>query len=251
MVYFIIIFFQIFCRIEGKKVMVIPYFLAIDFDGTVSDIDVIDAVLEKFARPEWREVETLWEQDIIGSRECLERQMSMVEEPLERLLDFVDGFSLDSTFADFVRFLRKRAMPFAIVSDGFQVFIERLLSNAGINDIPVLANVLTEQNGKLTTVFPYVDPACNSANCKCMAVSEVSKGRDLILIGDGRSDFCMAGKARHVFTRKKLTGYCRVNRISHTPFDRFAQIKKCFDKKRVHRAPFIQLAQERINHGMS
>ncbi len=208
--------------------------IAIDFDGTVTDVDIIDAVLQKFANPEWREVEAMWEQDIIGSRQCLERQMMMVDQPLRRLLDYIDGFSIDETFGDFARFLLRQDIPFAVISDGFQVFIERLLSNAGLRDIPVLANLLLEQEGKLTTLFPYEDPDCKSANCKCMAASELGKERSLVLIGDGRSDFCLAHRADHVFSKKSLTGYCSVNKIPHTPFCSFAEVERFLRNETAH-----------------
>lgn len=210
-----------------------PYFVAIDFDGTVTDVDIIDAVLQSFARPEWQEAETLWEQGIIGSRECLERQMSMVDQPLGKLLDYIDGFSIDKTFKDFAGYLEAREIPYAVISDGFQVFIERLLANAGLRQVPVYANLLREERGTMKTVSPYSQPDCDSANCKCAAVSELSKGRSLIVIGDGRSDFCLAHQARHVFTKKKLSGYCRENNIPYTPFDSFAEIAAFLETKRT------------------
>jgi 2-hydroxy-3-keto-5-methylthiopentenyl-1-phosphate phosphatase len=210
-----------------------PYFIAIDFDGTMTDIDIIDAVLQSFARPEWQEVEMLWEQGIIGSKECLERQMSMVDQPLEKLLDYIDGFSIDSTFKDFAGYLDARGIPYAVISDGFRVFIKRLLANAGLGQIPVYANLLREEPETMKTAFPYSHPDCDSANCKCAAVSELSKERSLIVIGDGRSDFCLAHQARHVFTKKKLRGYCRENNIRHTPFDSFAEITAFLETKKA------------------
>jgi 2-hydroxy-3-keto-5-methylthiopentenyl-1-phosphate phosphatase len=214
-----------------------PYFVAIDFDGTVTDVDIIDAVLQSFARPEWQEAEMLWEQGIIGSRECLERQMSMVDQPLGKLLDYIDGFSIDSTFKDFAGYLDDRGIPYAVVSDGFQVFIERLLANAGIRQVPVYANILREEHGTLKTVFPYSQPDCDSANCKCMAISDLSRERALILVGDGQSDFCLAHKSHHVFTKKKLTGHCRENNIPHTPFDNFGEITSSLKTKRIRLVP--------------
>jgi 2-hydroxy-3-keto-5-methylthiopentenyl-1-phosphate phosphatase len=209
------------------------YFFAIDFDGTVTDVDIIDAVLQKFARPEWKEVEKLWEQGIIGSRECLERQMAMVDRTLNQLLDYIDRFPIDETFGDFIGLLEDRQIPFAIVSDGFYVFIERLLENAGLRRLPIIANGLWEQQGRLNTDFPYAEEACNAANCKCMAVQDLSKDRSLILIGDGQSDFCLAHKAGLVFTKKRLTAYCQRYEIPHTPFNNFAEIMEYFDIRRV------------------
>ncbi len=220
-----------------------PYFVAIDFDGTVTDIDVIDAVLEKFARPEWRGVEKLWEEGAIGSRQCLETQMSMVDHPLDRLLDYIDTFKLDGNFKEFIAFLDEHRVPYAILSDGFQVFIERMLRNAGLEHVPVCANLLTEEKGKLKTTFPYAHEGCDSANCKCSSVADLSRGRPLILVGDGRSDFCVAHKAYHVFTKCKLTGHCHANNISHTPFESFAEITEFLDTLSIPAHQFQPVAK--------
>jgi 2,3-diketo-5-methylthio-1-phosphopentane phosphatase len=209
------------------------YFVAIDFDGTVTDVDIIDAILQKFARPEWKEAETLWEQGIIGSRECLERQMAMVDKTLDQLLDYIDQFSIDETFGDFIGLLEDRQIPFAIVSDGFHVFIEKLLENAGLRRLPVIANRLWEEQGRLNTAFPYAYQACNAANCKCMAVQDLSKDRSLILIGDGQSDFCLAHKADLVFSKKKLTAFCQRYKIPHSPFNNFTEVTIFFCTRRV------------------
>jgi 2-hydroxy-3-keto-5-methylthiopentenyl-1-phosphate phosphatase len=42
----------------------------VDFDGTISLEDTTDVILERFADPEWRKVESEWLAGIIGSREC-------------------------------------------------------------------------------------------------------------------------------------------------------------------------------------
>ncbi len=224
------------------------YFVAIDFDGTVTDCDIIDAVLQEFAGPEWRDVEALWEKNIIGSRECLQRQMAMIDQPLDVLLYYVDRFSIDSTFGAFLRSLERRHIPFAIVSDGFEVFIERLLANAGIRKIPVYANILREGPGGLETVFPFSHVDCNSANCKCNAVKESGRERSLIVVGDGRSDYCLARRAVHVFSKKKLTTYCEAHAIPHTPFQSFAKIDQYFDRQPVS-TPFplsVLLGEQRL-----
>lgn len=44
------------------------YFLAVDFDGTVAQFDVTDAVLEEFAGNEWLTIEKLWDEGRIGSQ---------------------------------------------------------------------------------------------------------------------------------------------------------------------------------------
>lgn len=206
------------------------FFVSIDFDGTVTDVDVIDAILQTFAGPEWQDIETLWERGIIGSMKCLEMQMSLVGHSLDRLLNYINDFTIDETFKDFIFFLDELHIPYAILSDGFQIFIERLLSNAGLKQIPVYANILTEENRRLKTFFPYSRSNCPSANCKCMVTEKLSNRLPVILIGDGRSDFCVAERASYSFTKNKLTGYCVTNKIPHSPFDNFMEIAECLMK---------------------
>jgi 2,3-diketo-5-methylthio-1-phosphopentane phosphatase len=201
-------------------------FIAIDFDGTVTDLDITDAIIREFAKPGWEEAERLWEEGGIGSRECLTMQMSLIDTPIERLLEYVSGFAINESFIGFIDFLKEFHIPFGIISDGFQVVIESLLSDAGLSNIPVYANRLVEGDSGLKTIFPYASKSCLSGMCKCKIASELSNGLPIIHIGDGRSDFCLAEKAAYVFSKRKLTDYCRIKGIPHSEFNNFKVIEK-------------------------
>ena len=56
-----------------------------DFDGTITQVDVTDQILAQLAHPSWREIEQEWMLGLIGSRECLERQIALVDAPVEEL----------------------------------------------------------------------------------------------------------------------------------------------------------------------
>ena len=56
-----------------------PWDIICDFDGTISLIDVTDSLLEKFAAPEWEDIEKIWQDGIIGSRECLAQQIPLLD----------------------------------------------------------------------------------------------------------------------------------------------------------------------------
>jgi len=121
------------------------FFVSIDFDGTIANFDITDLVIQKFAKDGWQEAEELWEKGIIGSKECLTIQISLIEEKLEYILDYLKNFSIDETFIEFTDFLKKNNIPFAIVSDGFKIFIKEMLKNAGLKDIPIYANERTQR----------------------------------------------------------------------------------------------------------
>lgn len=203
-------------------------FISIDFDGTVTKTDITDAVIQRFAGTGWEEPERLWEEGVIGSKECLEAQMSLIPAPLEEVLGFVDSFAIDENFPDFIYLLKTNRIPFCIISDGFKVFIDRLLKNAGLKDIPVYANRLTEEDGHIKTLFPYSNKDCSSGVCKC-AVANTLRGSDPIIhIGDGRSDFCIAEEALFVFSKGKLTDFCKSKDIPHIEFNDFKEIRVNF-----------------------
>src|SRR5208337_462189 len=143
------------------------FFVSIDFDGTITDSDITDALIKQFAKPEWEHAERLWEEGTIGSRECLAAQMSLIEAPLEDLLSYTRNFAIHDSFIPFIRFLRESGIPHAIISDGFKVFIDQLLTDAGIKGVPVFANRLTCENGSLKALFPYTSTKCSSGTCKC------------------------------------------------------------------------------------
>lgn len=200
------------------------FFLTIDFDGTVTDTDITDAILEEFAGPGWQEPEMQWEAGIIGSRECLTAQASLIGAPLSSILEYVDTFRICEDFPDLVRFLRNSGMPFCIISDGFKVVIERLLSNAGLYGIPIFANSLARDEHGLKVRYPYTFGNCPAGTCKCMVAEKSSRGIPFVHIGDGRSDFCIAQRAAHVFARGELTEFCRERRIPHIVFSDFKMV---------------------------
>jgi 2,3-diketo-5-methylthio-1-phosphopentane phosphatase len=203
------------------------YFTAIDFDGTITDVDVVDSIIEEFAESGWEAIEELWLRGAIGSAECLRRQVALINAPVITLLDYVDSFKIDPHFSGFVNYLREKGMPFAIVSDGFRVLIERILNNAGIGGIPsIYANDLVEADGRLVITHPHSAEGCPSGTCKCMAMRNA--GLPVRLIGDGHSDFCAAREASMVFSKGELSRYCRENAIQFYEFDSFKDIEDFF-----------------------
>ena len=81
-----------------------------DFDGTITQVDVTDQILAQLAHPSWREIEQQWMQGLIGSRECLERQISLVNAPAEELHAVIDAAAVDPDFTAFCRFARRKRL---------------------------------------------------------------------------------------------------------------------------------------------
>jgi len=199
----------------------------IDFDGTVAPADTVDDLLEKFADPDWKRIEQAWVEGRINSQECMASQIALVAAERPVLEDFLQSVVIDQAFPAFVR----HALTFAdvaIVSDGLDYPIEQALQRLDIPPIPVFANRLRFLERGLHLSFPYGDARCavGSGVCKCAAARAVDGGRGLatVLIGDGRSDQCIARQADYVFAKGSLIRFCEAENIRYIPFTSFADV---------------------------
>lgn len=199
--------------------------IIVDFDGTISREDTTDRVLQRFADPGWEEIEADWVAGRIGSRECMERQVSLLRVSPDVFDTFVSSLAIDWGFTEFVRLCRRLAIPVTVVSDGLDRTIHALLNRAGLGDLPVVANRLEAiGRDRWRLASPHADPAggCASGTCKCRIASGLIRPLTL-LVGDGRSDFCVAGQADLVFAKTRLIAHCRDNGISHHAFGDFSE----------------------------
>jgi 2-hydroxy-3-keto-5-methylthiopentenyl-1-phosphate phosphatase len=208
------------------------YFIAIDFDGTIAKLDVTDAVLEQFAPIEWLEAEKLWETGQISSKECLRKQIALINTSLAEILQFVKTIKIDLSFISFIQRMQQQQVSLAIISDGFRIFIESLLAKYGLKELTVFANELSEIDGKLVTFYPYSSEHCSSGTCKCMISHQAAYGLPVYLIGDGRSDFCLANVADFVYAKAKLVDYCIQEGIPHCAYTDFGDILEDLCKRR-------------------
>ena len=197
----------------------------IDFDGTIVPCDATDFLFERFALPEWREVELVWQAGKIGSRECMARQAALLRASPDQLAKAIDEIEIDPGFAKFVRDCNAAGIATTIVSDGFDLVIDAMMKRNGIK-IPFFANHLEPTgNDRWRVTFPHARDNCVAlaGNCKCTRATLA--GRVIkVVVGDGRSDFCIAGQADLVFAKAKLLELCRANGTVHLPFKDFFEV---------------------------
>jgi 2,3-diketo-5-methylthio-1-phosphopentane phosphatase len=210
-----------------------------DFDGTITPFDVTDAILEEFAAKEWEDLEQEWLLGKITARRCMELQIGLMDVPIRKLDAFLDTIPITGGFTDFVAFCRHNGLALLIVSDGMDYAIKRILTRHKLNNLPVIANRLLrcgETGYKLA--FPYGAEGCKSGVCKC-AVAQ-SGGDQVLLIGDGRSDCCLAGIASFILAKQglELHRHCEQNQYPHRPYDDFFDIRALFeDAPQMGRSP--------------
>lgn len=199
----------------------------VDFDGTISQRDTIDALLEKFADARWQTLEQQWLDGEIDAVECMSRQISLVKADHISLESFFRTIALDHSFVSFYRYARQFAKV-VIASDGLDHAIKVAMQQAGFPAVPVFANRLNFEPGGIRMTFPNrkADCAGGNGNCKC-AVAKAQQqfsNEKIVLIGDGKSDACLSRKADVVFAKGSLVKFCEKNQVPYLPFDTFDDV---------------------------
>ncbi len=199
-----------------------------DFDGTISRDDTTDLVLERLASPGWRDLEEDWLTGRISAAECMRGQIALIGGSEADLDAVLDGAVLDPGFVAFVEWCEARGLPVSIVSDGVDRFIARILARDGLERLPVIANRLAGAPGGRLLEQPWIRTGCaaGSGVCKCAAAAypDTSAPDTLVYVGDGRSDFCVGGRADILFAKGALADYAQARTQSFIPFDTFDDV---------------------------
>ena len=187
-----------------------------------------EAILDRFAPPDWRDIEELYRARKIGTRESMVRQFASVRARKEELLQFVDReAALDETFREFADFCRRRGFVLEIVSEGLDFYVRHLLRRWDI-DLPVRTNHAVFEADRLQIEYPWADATCTlCGTCKLLRVFELrSQGYRTAYVGNGHSDICPAVEADLVFAKAELADLCRAEEIDFIPFDRFSDVQR-------------------------
>lgn len=213
-----------------------------DFDGTISIEDVVDSLLHRFGHSGWRSLERDWRAGRIGSRECMAGQVDSLRMTHAELDAYLDQREIDQGFQRFVVRTRELNVPIRVVSDGLDYVIHRILARYGLDDLPLAANhlVATDSATRWQLTSPFQAGNCRSGTCKCACLAQAqSTGARTLLIGDGASDFCVAGRADFVFAKHHLVEHCCAAGIDYAPIadfgDALALLPKLLDGSLANR----------------
>jgi 2-hydroxy-3-keto-5-methylthiopentenyl-1-phosphate phosphatase len=201
----------------------------VDFDGTIVPGDVTDHVMASFAGPQWLELEAEFQAGRMGARTCMSAQVDLLRATPADIARAVNERDADPHFSEFVTACHQRGMSVTVVSDGFDVAIKTMLQRYRLN-LPFTANQLTwlgEDRWRLD--FPNRSATCRTeaGNCKCSRLAPANQRT--VVIGDGRSDFCVAARADFVLSKSRLTQHCVDTAIRHWAIEGFADVLANFD----------------------
>ncbi len=204
-----------------------------DFDGTITHKDIGDVLFQEFGEFEpWHsmlrngelKIDEYWR--IV----CSKLRPDATKENIEK---FTDSIEVDPYFGAFADFCRQNDFELTILSDGYDVYINRVLERAGATDTRVFCNKMIFREG--LPPQPYFPGASESCDCTCASckrnsmLSYTSPDVIYVLIGDGFSDFCAAEHADIIFAKKDLAAYCNEKRLPHYPYHTFFDVRRILE----------------------
>jgi 2-hydroxy-3-keto-5-methylthiopentenyl-1-phosphate phosphatase len=178
--------------------------IVLDWDGTVTERDTLDLVLQEFGDPEvYERVEsalgrTMTLNDVIS--EEFATVTAALDEVVSWLLEHV---RIRPGFAELARTYRP-----LIVSSGFQELIKPVLEREGLLDaVELRANNVEARPGGWRVRFRVAQtcPACGEP-CKR---GDLPAGVEVVYAGDSHSDLCAALAADRVFATGNLARWLR------------------------------------------
>src|SRR5262249_26052358 len=105
-----------------------PTTVVLDFDGTVTTADVGDEICERFAGPEWRDIDRLWEEKRISLPDAQEGMWSLVSGERNAILDFARAIGTLRPGLDAL-VDACRGSELVLASGGFDFYIEAILGS--------------------------------------------------------------------------------------------------------------------------
>jgi 2-hydroxy-3-keto-5-methylthiopentenyl-1-phosphate phosphatase len=201
--------------------------LVVDFDGTITQEDVLDEIARTFGDDEvYREVDEALDRNGITLHEVLRREFEPVRAPLGEVVEWVHAnASIRPGFRELVELARARGWRVVVVSSGFRQLIEPMLERAGIEGLELVSNeVDANPEGWRITFFDESRCEICGEACKRTTVRSVVDGGEVVYVGDGYSDRCAAEDADLIFARRGLAAYLTERGVPFEPFEDFFQI---------------------------
>lgn len=207
-----------------------------DFDGTISQNDVLNKIFSKFGGPEVQKLEEKFKSGELDDRETLTRKWKRVKLDYQKFRDFIiREVKLDPYFKDFLELVSEKNIDFSILSGGFLNYIELLLAHNNITrGIPIYGNRLQFDGERVTPVFLHDIDSCHQSfgvcgSCKWKIIKDQApEQKKVIYIGDGLTDRCPAEEVDELLVKrgKLLEEYCQKQGLNYHSFGDFSDIIK-------------------------
>lgn len=201
----------------------------VDFDGTITKQDVGEMIFRKFGNADKTDkiIKDYLAKEITA-KECWIQLCETTGAINQKDFDeYILSMEIDESFHQLEKFSSENHYELFVLSDGFDYYIEKILTKNGLGHLKVYANkLLIDDKNILQPEFPFSDEkSLSSANCKWNHILNHSNEDDFtVFIGDGLSDNETVKYCDFIFAKDSLLRYCEIERITYFPFKTFSDV---------------------------
>jgi 2-hydroxy-3-keto-5-methylthiopentenyl-1-phosphate phosphatase len=199
-----------------------------DFDGTVTEEDVSNMLLDEFANGDWRALDKQYTEGKLTVGQFNEQIFRMITVSEATMLDYIKlRVRIRKGFRNFTELCIEKGYRLVIVSNGLEFYIEKILKDNGMPDIEFHAAKTEFHPRGLKVKFIGVNGEVVDDEFKAKYVEWfLDKGYEVVYIGDGNSDLSPARRCQYVFAIDNLSKNCQRTGVKYTPFKDFTDITK-------------------------
>ncbi len=202
--------------------------IVVDFDGTITEDDVLEAICSHHAPEATAAAEDALRRGEIDLDECIRREfMTIRAEHAEIIDEFVSKAVVRRGFGEFVRSAQAAGHRVVVISSGFESLIRPVLERSGLGDLEVIAHdVRFSPRGTSVSFREGVRCERCGEQCKRPLVAALAESESVAYIGDGWSDRCASLFAERRFARAGLARYLDREQAEYTRFEGFDEIQE-------------------------
>jgi 2-hydroxy-3-keto-5-methylthiopentenyl-1-phosphate phosphatase len=208
--------------------------IVLDFDGTVTEADMLDRVCREFGDPAvYDQVEAAFERGDIRLVDDIEHKLASVRAPLNDVVTWLRAESrLRPGFRDLLGLTGARGWRAVIVTSSFHELVEPVLGDLA-EHVELVANRLDARPEGWRAHFVFGD-ACAVCGepCKRDLVAQLG-ANEVVYVGDGYSDRCAAQTAGRVFATGGLARYLDGAGVTYERFEDFHDVIRALDDERA------------------
>jgi len=203
--------------------------VVLDFDGTVTVKDIGDQICERFAPPEWKQIDDQWVSGQLALPEAQRRMWSLARAGEAEAVAHARAVgALRPGLDALIDQVTHAGGALWLASGGFDFYVEALLGERRARFAHAWYNRARFEGGGIAIDFPHTELACERvAVCKgrvCERARQVAER--VVFVGDGASDRCAIGHADRLFAVEGglLARACAAEGAPYTPFTSFAEV---------------------------
>jgi len=206
-----------------------PRALVLDFDGTITELDVLQEMSRQFGDPEVvHEVEDALRNGRITLQEEITREFAPVTAPIDEVVAWVVQRSrLRPGLPALVQLARHEGWDVRVLSSGFVETIAPVLESVGLGDLEILANSVDARSDGWRVIWRD-ETVCTVCGEPCKR-SGLPEG-EIVYIGDGISDRCAALASDRIFATRGLARYLSEQGIPYEAFRDFHEVAKALSR---------------------